>query len=1222
MSRAPASRFAALRAALGQIAPVVSGGAKRVIIFVSATDGKRRATVRNIVAANADDAWQRVTEVMQAPVFGDARWLRVEWVDAVERSSWGTLRARLTDIKRNYFRLGIALDADFEHAFLETELNANAMLYGGPREPAARVNERNFAHYAAQRHGLREISFADERRIWLFTTRGAFVGDDDVVHELRGTGLEAGRRSLPPLNADDTLKLIERGSRHLATQVGAEGKFIYGWHPCFDRPIASYNSLRHASTLYAMLEAWEVTRDEALKLAIDRALAFLTTDLINTGRLANGKAGAFLVDSGNEIKLGGNAVAILALVKYHQLTGDEQYDALCEGLAETILSMQDPVSGRFDHVLNFPGLDLKQSFRIIYYDGEAAFALMRLFDLTGERRWLEAVEQAFGHFVREQHWKAHDHWLSYCVNELTRHNPSNAYYRFGLDNIRDYLDFITERITTFPTLLELMMAAEKMIDRLRSDPTRAPLLDGFDLPRFYRALQFRANYLLNGHFWPELAMYYARPDRIEGSFFIRHHAFRVRIDDVEHYLSGLIAYRQFLIEREARADQTAKLNAVEASETHWTAENVVRATAGQWSPAPPSDWSAGGLCIAPMTMSEGDMVAVRLREGEVGVGADRLTRLPHPPAAMIATARTDAMPADRPLLEIDDVSAAILALGRYARSRMTGKVVAITGSAGKTTAVAMLAHALAPFGAVGQTRHNANLPHGIAWNLASIPWNVPHVVLELAIGRMARNARLTRPNVAIFTNILPAHLKHHRDLATVATRKSAIFEGMEPSGTAILNRDMAEWERVHMAAKQRGLDIIHYGTSPDCQFRLIGYDVGQGIVRASIYGTTCEYFLGAAGEHMALNSLAVLAAVAATGNDLAPAINALAAFSPVAGRGERTVLKFGDRRAMLIDEGYNANPGSMAAAFTLLGNWQGVGRKIAVLGEMRELGEAASAYHAGLAPLIVANRIDRVHVAGQLYDEFWRALPPNTRGHRADAPENLKELLIEELRDGDVLLLKGSHGSRIHELVAGLKNASDSQTVECGISDFGRAPGGAAPPSSGRKDQSGSTRSLCPTTGSIAGRYSPASRRAVASMSQAAARGVGPAEGELIEGARHLLQARLKMARIAPKGLLRDSAWDMMLELFISGQEGGISYVKQLMLTSGESPASAMRRIDRLEEAELIERFIDPLDRRRVIVRLSTRGQAAMLAMLSHVFENESAEDRIGSMKRAEIFRE
>jgi UDP-N-acetylmuramoyl-tripeptide--D-alanyl-D-alanine ligase len=1206
MSAGLTSRLDALRAALGEIAPVISGGVKRVVIFLSATDGTSRATVRTVTGADVDDAWQRAGEVLQSGDFAGARWLRIEWVDAVERSSWGALRARLIDTKRNYFRLGIALDADFEHAFLETELNANAMLYGGPHEPAATLNEGNFGLYAASRHGLGELSFADDRRIWLFTTRGAFVGEDDVVHEFRGTGLDAGRRALPPLDAEQILGLIERGSGYLATQVGADGKFTYGWHPCFDRPIAAYNSLRHASTVYAMLEAWEVTRDDKLKEAIDRALAYLTKELIQTGLLPKGGTGAFLVDCGGEIKLGGNAVAILALVKYRQLTGDHRHQALCDGLAQTILSMQDPVSGRFDHVLNYPALDVKQSFRTIYYDGEAAFALMRLFDLTGERRWLDAVERAFEHFIREEHWKAHDHWLSYCVNELTQHNPSETYYRFGVDNVRDYLDFVLERVTTFPTLLELMTAAEKMIGRLRSDPALAHLLERFDLPRFYQALHFRANYLLNGHFWPELAMFFARPDRIVGSFFIRHHGFRVRIDDVEHYLSGLIAYRNLLIDSEAGGHASPAEREQMPANVHWTAEDVVRATAGHWSPQPLADWSASGLCIAPMTMSAGDMVAVRLREGEVGVGAQWLGKLAHRPAALIAAGRSEEMPVDCPLLEVEDVSASILALGRYARSRMTGKILAVTGSAGKTTAVAMLARALEPFGAVGQTRHNANLPHGIAWNLASIPWNVPHVVLELAIGRMARNARLTRPDIAIFTNILPAHLEYHRDLATVATRKSAIFEGMTAGGAAILNRDMAEWERVHMAAKQRGLEIVHYGRSPDCHFRLLDYDAAENRVRASIFGKECDYSLGAAGEHMALNSLAVLAAVATAGHDLDPAIAVLAGFSAVAGRGERSILHLGTRRITLIDEGYNANPGSMASALALLGGWQGPGRKIVVLGEMRELGEASATYHTDLAPLVVANGVDRVYAVGDLYDEFWRALPAELRGSRANTPDELKQPLLDELRDGDVLLLKGSHGSLIHELVDWLKgvaglpiNSAEGRNAATG--EGGHGDGGSGKPTQAVPTVRGHGS---PTSE----RYSLGALRTVASMSQAAAKATAGAGSELLEGARQLLQARLKMARLVPKGLLRDSAWDMMLELYISGEEGGISYVKQLILTSGESPAAAMRRIDRLEEAGFIERFIDPLDRRRVIVRLTGRGHAAMFAMLEHVFEKAEHE--------------
>lgn len=153
----------------------------------------------------------------------------------------------------------------------------------------------------------------------------------------------------------------------------------------------------------------------------------------------------------------------------------------------------------------------------------------------------------------------------------------------------------------------------------------------------------------------------------------------------------------------------------------------------------------------------------------------------------------------------------------------------------------------------------------------------------------------------------------------------------------------------------------------------------------------------------------------------------------------------------------------------------------------------------------------------------------------------------------------------------------------------------------------------------VAGVANPGVLRAVEALSRAAARNSSVAEKLLVEGARQLLQARLKMARIAPRGLLRDSAWDMMLELFISGEEGGILYVKQLMLASGESSTAAMRRIDRLEDAGFLERFPDPLDRRRVIVRLKERGRSAMLAMLEHVFEPDAPEVRnVSSARNAE----
>ncbi|WP_375058124.1 hypothetical protein [Zobellella sp. DQSA1] len=520
-------------------------------LFFSICDGKQRARVVHASAEDWETAWQmgsHQAQLLSQKLGISICWLRVDWVYSTKETTWRDLKRKFRATKRNYFRFGLSLDSECRIAFLEQELNANAMLYGGNQFNHAVLNENNFRIYAQNRYGKHvNLDFDDDHPVYVLSTQGVFCDSSDKPVLLYGAGRHAGRRIIKNLNISDVYHLIDRGSQYLKSQVKESGQFFYGSHPCFDREINTYNSLRHASTTYAMLEAWEVTQEVALKESIELALDFLTQKLIQDTVLNTGENASFLIDGGNEIKLGGNAVCLLALVKYSELTGSQKYLALLERLALGMKFMQDPSCGKFTHVLHYPDLTVKEPFRIIYYDGEAAFGLIRLYGLTKDPRWLNVVEKAFDYYIVANHWKAHDHWLSYCVNELTLYRPEERYYQFGIQNIADYLDFVVERITTFPTLLELMMAAEKMISRIQRENKYTHLLNQVDIEKFYQALEHRAHYLLNGHFWPEYAMFFKNPQKIVGSFFIRHHAFRIRIDDVEHYLSGFVAYKEFLV---------------------------------------------------------------------------------------------------------------------------------------------------------------------------------------------------------------------------------------------------------------------------------------------------------------------------------------------------------------------------------------------------------------------------------------------------------------------------------------------------------------------------------------------------------------------------------------------------------------------------------------------------------------------------------------------------
>lgn len=521
-----------------------------VTIFLSIGFEDKRATVFNSKSKNFSRAWANINSQGWSYLKNEKEQftsLKVDIVTDVTPVSIYEFIQRITKTKKNYFRKGVSFNKDFKHAFLEQELNGNAVIQIDSKTKRGFINERNLQNYIRNhRPKLNPVNFKQVEKVYIFETKGYFF-EKNQCYSLKEGDYDNGRRDTA-LDANEVKMLIDSGQKYLSGLSKEDGSFVYGYFSYFDREINYYNMLRHSSTIYSMIEAYEFNPTEEAAQAIKKGIDFLIREKVY---MAEEKDTAYVIDEVKEnvfeIKLGANAAAILAMTKYTEIFEDEQYISIAQKLARGILQLQKE-DGRFVHVLNYPNLDVKEAFRIVYYDGEAAFALMRLYKIDKDDKWLHAVEQAFEFFIQNNHWKHHDHWLSYCTNELTLYRPLRKYYKFGLQNVRDKLDYIYKRITAYPTFLELMMAAYRMVDRMKAEGHQDLFSElDFDESKLEATIHRRAEYQRNGFFYPEFAMYFKNPERIVGSFFIRHHSFRTRIDDVEHFLSGYVAYyNQFL----------------------------------------------------------------------------------------------------------------------------------------------------------------------------------------------------------------------------------------------------------------------------------------------------------------------------------------------------------------------------------------------------------------------------------------------------------------------------------------------------------------------------------------------------------------------------------------------------------------------------------------------------------------------------------------------------
>ena len=397
--------------------------------------------------------------------------------------------------------------------------------------------------------------------------------------------------------------------------------------------------------------------------------------------------------------------------------------------------------------------------------------------------------------------------------------------------------------------------------------------------------------------------------------------------------------------------------------------------------------------------------------------------------AVVARDKLAAMPEGAPLLVVPDVLEALNDLARAARGRSQAKIIAVTGSVGKTGTKEALRLVLGRQGETHASAASYNNQWGVPLSLARMPASAAFGVFEIGMnhaGEITPLTRLVRPQVAIITTIAPVHLEFFGTLDAIADAKAEIFLGLEPGGVAVLNRDDAQFERLAAAARAAGVTrIVSFGAHERADARLIkvSLQAETSTVAARILGADVTYKLGAPGRHVVANSLAVLSAAAIAGADLALAALALAELKPPVGRGERIALDVPGGAALLIDESYNANPTSMQAALALLGQvpTTGLGRRIAVLGDMLELGLEGPALHAELADAVVASAVDLVYCAGPLMKSLWDALPSERRGGYADSAATLEADVLAAVGAGDAVMVKGSLGSRMGPIVKALR---------------------------------------------------------------------------------------------------------------------------------------------------------------------------------------------------------
>lgn len=471
----------------------------------------------------------------------------------------------------------------------------------------------------------------------------------------------------------------------------------------------------------------------------------------------------------------------------------------------------------------------------------------------------------------------------------------------------------------------------------------------------------------------------------------------------------------------------------------WTSADAAAATGGKST----AKWQADGVSIDTRTIQPGDLfVALKAdRDGHDFVAM----ALEKGAAAALVTHRPDGVPDDAPLLVVPDVLKALEALGQAARARTSARVLAITGSVGKTSAKEMARTVLARQGRTHAAEASYNNHWGVPLTLARMPADTDFAVIEIGMsnpGEIAPLSRLARPHVAMITTVGAAHLEAFENLTGIAREKASIIDGLVAGGTAVLNADIDTSATLQNYASKRAAKIDLFGQmAPHWKLLHVALSNGTTLVQAETPSGPLMFKLTTAGRHFAMNGLGLLACVSALGADPVQAAMDLATWAPPAGRGTRETVVIDpateEEHLSLLDDAFNANPTSLTAALEVLASYTPrdnvgrtiKGRRVAILGDMLELGPDEAAMHAAIASDPFMPAVQLVHCAGPRMRHLYDALPEGQRGVWAENATELAAQVSRLVDAGDVVLVKGSKGSKISLVVDAIRKLGHPDTL-------------------------------------------------------------------------------------------------------------------------------------------------------------------------------------------------